>query len=206
MQGKVGFFGGSFDPIHFGHLNLAVELMEAHNLDQVLFCPANINPHKLNQEGSTISDRLEMVNLAISSNPNFQLLDLESERKGISYTIDTLRDFIANEELSSNPRKTFLLLSDEAVSGFFDWHKPEEIVKIATLLIGTRLSSTKNLLPEVANQSICEAIRKGWTPTSRMDISSTAIRNRLQKRLYCGHLVPEKVLDYIYQNHLYYSL
>lgn len=204
MQGKVGFFGGSFDPIHFGHLNLAVELMEAHNLEQVLFCPANINPHKLNQEGAATSHRLEMVKLAISGNPNFQLLDLESKRKGISYTIDTLRDLIAQEELSSNPKKIFLLLSDEAVPGFFQWHQPEEIIKIVPLLIGSRLPITNNLLPEQANQSICEAIKKGWTMTSRMDISSTEIRNRLRKRLYCEHLMPKKVLDYIYQKHLYF--
>jgi nicotinate-nucleotide adenylyltransferase len=206
MHGKIGFFGGSFDPIHFGHLNLAVELMEAHQLEQVLFCPAKINPHKINQENASINHRMEMVKLAIDDNSNFKLLDLESKRKGISYTLDTLRELIAKEELSPNRRKFFLLLSDEAILRFFNWHKPDEIVKIVPLLIGSRLPLTKNLLPEKLDQSIYEAITKGWTKTSRMDISSTAIRNRLKKKLYCRHLLPQKVLDYIYQNHLYYSL
>ncbi|HEY4831228.1 MAG TPA: nicotinate (nicotinamide) nucleotide adenylyltransferase [Waddliaceae bacterium] len=205
MQERIGFFGGSFDPIHFGHLNLAVEIMEARDLNQVLFCPANINPHKLNQECAPINHRLEMVKLAISDNPNFQLLDVESKRKGPSYTIDTLSELIAKEELSSNPRKIFLLLSDEALPGFFKWHKPEEIVKMVPLLIGSRLPVTNGVLPEGINRSICDAIKKGWTITSRMDISSTAIRSRLYQR-YCGHLLPQKVLDYIYQNHLYCSL
>lgn len=206
-QGKVGFYGGTFDPIHFGHISLAVDLMEAHGLDEVWFCPANQNPFKTDQKITPITHRMAMTELALGANPRFQLLDMESQREGPSYTLDTLRELTTKENKRTHPREIFLLLSDETASAFINWYKPDEIIKLCPLLIGSRLSSPSSFFPPAKkNFPIFEAIKRGWTQTRLMDISSTDIRERLQKGLFCGHLVPEKVLDYIYRNQLYYSI
>src|ERR1700722_2254136 len=123
-KGKIGFFGGTFDPIHFGHLNLAVELLETHQLDEVWFCPAAINPHKQDVSCSPIHHRLKMTELAICSHPSFHLLPIESSREGPSYTIDTLRELTNSESQRPHPRKIFLMMSDETASNFKNWKNP----------------------------------------------------------------------------------
>lgn len=136
----VGFFGGSFDPIHFGHIALAIELMEAHKLDEVLFCPAFCSPFKQDRPPkASAEERLHILKLALEI-PQFKISTLELDRKGPSYTIDTLR------ELKQENVHLRLLLSDEAASGFKKWKEPEEIAKIAPLCIGKRkieISSTE---------------------------------------------------------------
>ena len=178
---KIGFFGGTFDPIHFGHLNLAIELSEIHQLDEVLFCPAYCSPFK---EGAapqaSPEERLEMVRLAISDIPHFRFTDYEVERSEISYTINTLRALQSEGDFH-------LLLADEEAAHFEKWREFQELLKIAPPLIGLRSSSHQ--LPK--------ALRPGLTPTKRFDISSTEIRSRLKQGLYCGHLVPAIVLKYI---------
>lgn len=205
MKRKVGFFGGTFDPIHFGHLNLAIELMEAHSLDEVWFCPAHVNPNKQDHHSALLLHRMHMVDLAIGSCPHFKLLDIESRRKGISYTGDTLKELIEAEKTEDHPTQFFLLLSDETASEFAGWYQPLDIVKMVPILVGSRTLSAL-ALPKNGDPSINHALEQGWTRTKCMEISSTEIRDRLHKKLYCGHLVPEKVLDYIYENELYYSI
>ncbi|MFQ5728811.1 MAG: nicotinate (nicotinamide) nucleotide adenylyltransferase [Waddliaceae bacterium] len=201
--GKVGLFGGTFDPIHFGHLNMAEELMKAKNLEEVWLCPAFMNPHKIDQQSAPIGHRLKMVQLAISDQPRFKLLDVEAKRKGPSYTVDTLRQLVAEEQARPSPRRIHLIISDELALDFFHWHKPQEIIRLASLLIGSRLRSSKKPPPLEGDPCICRAIESGWTPTSVKGISSTEIRRKLSKGLNCEFLVPRKVLDYIYQNNLY---
>lgn len=199
---KIGLFGGTFDPIHFGHLNLAFELMEQKELDQVWFIPAQINPFKLEIPPTSIDFRFAMVQLAIQNIPQFQLKDLEKERPPPSYTIDTLRAFVAEEAYSQTPNQFYLLLGEDSVPGFFHWHLPEEIIRLVPLLIGSR-SGIWQYEQDNYSLSIREAIQKGLTPTRLMDISGTDIRNRLAQKLYCGHLVPAAVLDYIQENQVY---
>lgn len=199
---KIGLFGGTFDPIHFGHLNLAFELMEQKELDQVWFIPAQINPFKLEIPPTSIDFRFAMVQLAIQNIPQFQLKDLEKDRPPPSYTIDTLRAFVAEEAYSQTPNQFYLLLGEDSVPGFFHWHLPEEIVRLVPLLIGSR-SGIWQYEQDNYSLSIREAIQKGLTPTRLMDISGTDIRKRLAQKLYCGHLVPAAVLDYIQENQVY---
>jgi nicotinate-nucleotide adenylyltransferase len=205
-QGKVGFFGGTFDPIHFGHLNMAEELMKTKHLEEVWFCPAFINPYKIDRQSASIEHRLKMMRLAIDGRPQFKLLDLEAKKKGPSYTVDTLRQLAAEEQARPSPRRIYLIISDELVFEFFHWHEPQEIIKLATLLIGSRLGSFKLPPPLEGDPRICRAIEEGWTPTAVKDISSTKIRQRLSKGLDCKAFVPKKVLDYISQNNLYSSI
>ncbi|HSX26018.1 MAG TPA: nicotinate (nicotinamide) nucleotide adenylyltransferase [Chlamydiales bacterium] len=190
MKKRIGFFGGSFDPIHFGHLNLAIQLFEIHKLDTVLFCPAYCSPFKTNAPPAAAPERrLAMLQLAIEQIPHFQISPLELDRKGPSYTIDTLRS------LQSEKTTLHLLLSEDAAIHFDRWKDPEAILQLAPPLIGAR-RETKPPFPY-------PALSKGWTPTHIMDISSTEIRERLKKKLYCGHLIPAKALDYIHRHGLY---
>lgn len=166
---KVGFFGGSFDPIHFGHIALAVQLMENHKLDEVLFCPAFCSPFKASAPPHTSPEhRLAMLKAALD-HPQFKLTSIELDRGGSSYSIETLHSL-------QTPGTQFrLLLSDETAAHLDKWKSTEELIKLAPPLIGPR----------------------------EIQISSTQIRERLKKRLYCGHLIPAKTLAYIHQHYLY---
>jgi nicotinate-nucleotide adenylyltransferase len=201
---KIGLFGGTFDPIHFGHLNLAFELSEKMNLDEVWFIPAQINPLKVSDPPASMEHRLAMVALALQEMPRFFLKDLEKERPPPSYTIDTLKAFIEQEAHEHFPHQFFLLMGEDAVPNFSRWHMHTEIIKLAPLLIGSRSGVWKTPLDEdLCSLSVREAIQKGLIPTRLMDISGTEIRKRLAQGLYCGHLMPESVLDYIQDFRLY---
>lgn len=199
---KIGLLGGTFDPIHHGHLNLAFELMEKKDLDEVWFIPAQINPFKTGVITTSMEDRLEMVKLAIQDIPQFSIKDLEKERPPPSYTIHTLQAFISEAALTGEPHHFYLLLGEDSVPGFSQWHLPEEIVKLVPLLIGSR-SGISQYQFEAFSLPIREAIQAGLTPTRLMDVSGTEIRHRLRHNLYCGHLLPSPVLQYIHENKIY---
>lgn len=205
---KIGLLGGTFDPFHFGHLNLAFELMEKKGLDQVWFIPAQVNPFKMGAPPTAMEHRLAMVQLAIQEIPQFHLKDLEKERPPPSYTIDTLKTFIAEEAFKLAPHQFYLLLGEDAISSFDSWHLSEEIVKLVPLLIGSR-SSMEVIMGKYDLNPFSILIRKaiegGCVQTRLMDISGTDIRKRLAEGLYCGHLVPASVLNYIQIHRLYRS-
>lgn len=192
---KIGFFGGSFDPIHFGHINMALEIAEKHELDKVLFCPANENPLK-SRENLPVSvvHRLKMVELAISDIPEFELLDYEAAKGGASYTVDTLK-WLKKRNPSN---KFYLILGLDTLASFTHWKNPDEILSIATPLIGLR--DYDRLDKSLKYYKIFE---KGLTKTRLLDISSTVIRQRVEQEKYVRHLMPPKVVDYIYQNRIY---
>jgi nicotinate-nucleotide adenylyltransferase len=198
----VGIYGGTFDPIHFGHINLALEIMEYHQLDEVWFCPANNNPHKQEIISATAEHRLAMLELALADLPDFGILPNELERPGPSYTIDTLKELVNEENETSYPSKFYLILGEDSVPGFYRWREPAEIIKLAPPLVGKRFFSEKSLELE-GNPEITEALLKGMTPTRLMEISATQIRDRVRKGLYIGHLLPAKVAEYIGHNRLY---
>lgn len=184
---KIGFYGGTFDPIHFGHLFLALQLAEYHGLDEVLICPAFCSPFKENKvPRASPEHRLEMVRLAVEDIPYMRPLSWEVENQKTSYTIDTIR--------ALPPAHYHLLLSEESASSFMRWKEAEELARLAPPLIGCRGGG------QSPHHSFLE---KGWTPTKSMEISSTEIRERLKNKLYCGHLIPAKALDYIQRYRLY---
>lgn len=202
MDLKIGIFGGTFDPIHNGHLNLAFELMEKKHLDAIWFVPTQINPHKMDTPPTPMEHRLAMVELAIQGIPSFHLKDVERRLPSPSFTVETLRTFIAEEASNPSPHKFYLLMGEDAVPGFIRWHLPEEVIRLATLLIGSRSCVWQTGLEDFS-QPVREAVQKGLTPTRLMDISSTDLRRRLAHHLYCGHLLPGSVLEYIKQHRLY---
>ncbi len=194
---RVGFFGGSFDPIHLGHLSLAIQMLEIHQLDEILFCPTSASPHKLLRPPEASSQhRGTMVEIAIEPISSFALNSSELRNKGPSFTVDTLR---ALKE--KNPEtKYYLILGEDSLQNFCQWKEWEAVISLAPLLIGLRKGTTLSFPPPLA-----PFVQQGMTPTRLMDISSTEIRDRLKKKLYCGHLLPEKVETYIHQNKLYFT-
>ena len=198
---KVGFFGGSFDPIHFGHLKLAKELAAHAGLQEVWFCPAKINPHKQDRATTAIAHRLNMIALAIEGDPLFSLLNIEAKREGPSYTVDTLQSLIEREK-----REIVLILTDELIPDFMRWKDPQKIVSMVPLLIGSRLGSATGILESIKDPAIREAMKKGLCPTTLFSISSTELRRRLAAGIACDKWIPQKVLDYIAQHKLYSTI
>ncbi|MCB1113879.1 MAG: nicotinate (nicotinamide) nucleotide adenylyltransferase [Chlamydiia bacterium] len=178
----IGFFGGSFDPIHNGHLNLAVQLKENAGLEKVLFCPTFISPFKAEKQAAHAKHRLKMIEMAIHGAPGFELIDLEIKREGKSYTIDTI------QELQKQYHQPFrLLLGEDQWAGFPQWKEAEKLISLAPPLVGRRGA--------------------GGTPFAvdipLFDISSTEIRARVKAGQWVGHLVPEQVSEYILTQGLY---
>lgn len=192
---KIGFFGGTFDPIHFGHLNLAASLFKAAQLDELIFSPAKTSPTK--QEPIAAGRfRKEMVELAIQDFPAFSCIDWELHQPGPSYTIDVIK-YLKQTHPSAS---FFLLLGEDMLKGLAAWKNIQELLSLTTCLVGARPGSHPHLPASL------EAVGHMTTlaiPT--MDISSTAIRSRLSQGKECSHLVPRKVLDYIAANRLYCS-
>lgn len=199
---SIGLLGGTFDPIHFGHLNLAFELMEKRQLNEVWFIPAYTNPLKEKIPSQAIDHRLKMLQLAIQGIPQFKIKDIEIKRAPPSYTIDTIKTLMAEEESQSIPAQFYLLLGEDCFHSLPQWHLPGEIVKCVRLLIGLRGGVEKKEL-HILPSLIRKAVEEGITPIRLMEISATDIRKRLAQGLYCGHLVPAPVLEYIQRNKLY---
>jgi nicotinate-nucleotide adenylyltransferase len=198
---KIGLFGGTFNPIHFGHISLAIDLKEKRALDEVWLVPSLLSPFRMQENFPAIEHRLNMLSLAVSEISCFHLCDLELKRPPPSYTIDTIYAI-----LNLYPAHSFFLLfGEDSLMRFSEWKQPEEIVRLMPLLIGSRPSSQLvKLLPKLGfDEKISSVIKENFIPTKQMEISATEIRDRLQKGLYCGHLLPGKVLDYIYENQLY---
>lgn len=199
---KIGLFGGTFDPIHFGHLNLAFELMEKRGLDEVWFIPVTINPHKQKTTPTSFEHRFNMLNLAIKEIPQFKVNDIEKGLPSPSYTFNTLTALLA--QTSNEQIQFYFLMGEDALGSFLNWHQPTEIVRQVPLLIGSR--SEKSLLNHLdlkESPSVEKAIKEGITHTRLMDISGTFLRTRLRHNIYCGHLIPSPVLDYINEHQLY---
>jgi len=196
MAEKVGVFGGSFDPIHFGHLNLAIQVFEKKLVDKIIFIPASCSPFKADKPPKANKEhRINMLKLAIEGLGFVSIDDIELQKEGVSYTIDTLRSL---KEKFTNLR---LIVAIDTAMEMDKWKNYQEVVKIAPLIVGRRENPVH--FPSNMDTSLKEMINKNLTAIKYLDISSTDIRERLNKSLYCSHLVPAKVLDYIYQHKLY---
>lgn len=190
---RVGVFGGTFDPPHLGHLCIAQEVAEAAELDRILWIPARRPPHKLDQAITPGPIRAEMVAAAIRGNPAFELSEVELNRTGVSYTVDTLRHL--KEE---HPDwELFLLLGADQVAELGAWHQPDEIGRMATVLAFGRDGRSDGSPGGPA------PVR--FVPTTRMDISASLIRRRMAERKSIRYMVPEAVLSIIEREQLYRS-
>jgi len=191
---KIGLFGGSFDPFHFGHLNLAVNLLEHAHLDQVFICPAKSTAFKTPHV--CIEHRINMLQLVIKEFPSFLLLDWEIQMKK-PYTIDTVKRLKKNTEID-----LFLLLGEDLLPNLHLWYQVEDLLSLVTPLIASRFVAPQPIDLKLSSQAMSK-LEKGFVKIPLMEISGKIIRQRLQQRKFCKHLVPAKILDYIQVNHLY---
>lgn len=194
---KVGIMGGTFDPIHQGHLLAAERAREEVGLDEVWFMPANTPPHKRNAPKASVEQRVEMVNAAIEHNRHFRVELMEIQRGGTSYTIDTVRELKRHY-----PDIAFYyIIGADMVQYLPNWAKIDELVKLITFIGLGRpgYTSDTGLLPASIRGSVVTA------SMPQVDISSTMIRNLRQAGRSVRYLVPEPVLSYIEVNRLYES-
>ena len=189
---RIGIFGGSFDPPHIGHLIVAQAAVEQLELDTVTFVPAFTPPHKIENDRSPASARLAMVKLAVRGNTRFDVSDFEVKRKGISFTVDTLRHFMSRFENA----QLFVLIGGDSLSQFFTWKEPEEILNLAQLVVYPR---TLQNLAEIPSMLPRAMVLKG----ALIEISSTELRLKVSHRESIRYFVPESVARYVRTHHLY---
>lgn len=195
---KIGLFGGTFDPPHFGHIHLANSLAKEHHLDEVWWVPTSQNPLKENSQRSS-KDRLEMVKLAILDYPHFKVSDIELYNKGPSFAIDTVTKL---KEKGSKDDQFFFLMGDDCLQNVTLWKDVLKLFEIAPPLIGAREFSS---FPEemFTTKNLSDILKKGWTKIEKREISSTNLRNHLKSLSLSQLEIPLKVLDYIKLNRLY---
>ncbi|NWF93379.1 MAG: nicotinate-nucleotide adenylyltransferase [Syntrophaceae bacterium] len=210
---KIGLFGGTFNPIHLGHLRGAEEIREAFGLHEMIFIPAALPPHKRPEEVIEARHRFEMVRLAIADNPHFSITDIELLRPEKSYSIDTIRYF-----RERHPNDLFFILGRDAFVEIETWKEFRHLFSLCNFVVmtrpGSQISSSSSLLPE----ALMPAFRydqqlKAWVHTSGhtlhfreitlLDISSTKIRESIERGESVRYLIPAEVEAYIKKNRLY---
>ena len=211
---RVGLFGGTFNPIHLGHLRAAEEVREAIQLDLVYFIPAASPPHKAKSELAPAEHRLAMVRLATKGNRHFMASDVEIRRGGHSYTIDTVRYFLATLR---QPATLYLLMGADQFAELESWKEPDELARLCNFAVHTRLIEGEAGPPRI---SVAALKRFGYTQaddhyvhssgqtlsfveTTFFPISATEIRGKLQRGESIRYLVPIDVVDYIQYHALY---
>ncbi|MCX7993274.1 MAG: nicotinate-nucleotide adenylyltransferase [Fimbriimonadales bacterium] len=197
---RLALFGGTFDPVHYGHLRLAEEAREAVALDRVLFIPAAVSPFRTTERLSEPEHRLQMLRLATQDNFHFEVSEIEILRSGVSYTFDTVSALH-----QQNPdAELYLVLGTDTLQGFMAWREPHAIAQQCRLLVGVRpgydLQTALERLPESVRQSV-QAV-----PMTPLGISASAIRQRVREGRSIRYLTPPNVIEYIQQHRLYLEL
>jgi nicotinate-nucleotide adenylyltransferase len=197
---RLGIFGGTFDPIHYGHLILAEQCREQCQLDEVWFVPAAQPPHKLGAMISNPKSRCEMINFAIAGHPAFRLSQIELNRSGPSFTVTTLEQLIAADPA----RELFLLIGADSLRDFPHWREPARILELATIVAVNRgdrpvpdRSTIRSVCGELADRRIVSATMPA------IDLSATDIRLRVSRQHSIRFLVPRAVEVYIHEQRLY---
>ena len=186
---KIGILGGTFNPIHIGHLILAEEAREKLKLDKVIFVPAYLPPHKDNSEIASADARLAMVRLAIRGNSYFFASDIEIKRDGLSYTIDTLREF----KIRYPQDELFFIIGSDLLKYLDDWKDLGEIIKMVRFITATRPGYPLEKIPTHIST----------IPIRAVDISGFGIREAIREGRSFRYLVPDAVFNYIDKKRLY---
>lgn len=197
---SLAIMGGTFDPIHYGHLVVAEQVRHSFKCSKVLFVPAGRPPHKDERSISDVADRLAMTRLAVASNPYFEVSTIEIERPGPSYAIDTVREV---KELYQ-PKNLYFITGADAVLEILTWKDVEKLLSLCNFVAVTRpgyditnLQQKLKTLPDKHFKNIIPF----YIPS--LAISSTYIRNQVRSCEPIKYLLPESVEQYIYENLLY---
>jgi len=190
---KICLFGGTFDPPHIGHLLVAQTIFEAENFDKIVFVPTFKTPQKNNI--TDIKDRLAMLRMGVTSNPNFEISDLEIQRGGTSYTIDTIREYKSDQDYDS--RELYYLIGSDSLQTFHTWEEPREILDECQVIVALR----PGFRPSDISNWILRKVRFASIP--RFEISSSTIRSRWQENKTIRYMVTQPVWEYINDHGIY---
>ena len=198
-QRRIGVMGGTFDPIHTGHLVIAEAVREEYSLDEVLFIPAANPPHKQQQQVTPAAHRLAMTRLATGSNPYFRVSSMEIDRQGLSYTLYTMRELVQQYAGA----EFFFITGADEMRDIQQWYHIDELLQLCHFVAAAR----PGCVPDITR--IQEAFGKlgkariHELPTLELEISSTDIRSRVRAGRSIRYLVPAVVEEYIYKEGLY---
>lgn len=212
---KWGLLGGTFDPIHFGHLRCAEEILEIFDLNRIVFIPATKPPHKLDAKITSFFHREQMIRAAIEDNPSFSFSDIENQRKGVSYSVDTvdyfLEKYIDNLEL-------YLILGQDAFHAIQTWKDWQRLLTLCNIIVMTRPGYENKGLDGIVPADFADRFKYDDTvngmrgPTGHciyfqgvtfLDISSSNIRQWIKEGKSIKYLTPSVVRHYIHKNNLY---
>ncbi len=201
---KIGIMGGTFNPIHHGHLVTAQEALSQFGLDRVIFIPTGDPPHKVEDRLASAEDRYIMAVIATSSNSSFFVSRIEIEREGKSYTIDTVRLL---KKIYGHDSQLFFITGADAILEILTWKDTDEIVSLCKFIAATRpgynLARLDELRKRLFRSKIVTDKRIFVMEIPALSISSTDIRNRLRDNRPIDYLVPEGVSNYILKHGLY---
>ena len=207
---RLGILGGSFDPPHVGHLLAASDAIEYLALDRLVFVPAAVQPLKAGRTTASAADRLAMTQLTVRNDPRLETDSIEVDREGLSYTVDTLREFA--RRFPSAER--YFLVGADVLSSFAQWRDPQTVLELATLAVLTRRADSEALRDDAvrsdpqrlsASNSLDDGMARRSTivPTRRIDVSSTEIRDRVRSGRSIHGFVTDTVAEYIISHGLY---
>ena len=212
---KWGLFGGTFDPVHFGHLRAAQELITLLNLDRVIFIPAALPPHKTACVITPFKHRLQMIRLAIEGNDQFSFSDAENLRPGKSYSINTVQYFLDTHDKSL---ELYFITGQDAFDAITTWYKWEKLLSLCHFAVMTRPGyENKGLVhilpPDIAARFVYDQQNEifkdpqggfvFFRKTTFLDISSSDIRERIHQDQSIRYLMPDNVIRYMEVNRLY---
>ncbi len=202
---KIGILGGTFNPIHFGHLRAAEEVRERLNLERVMFIPCGIPPHRPMDELVPFPHRYQMVKLAIADNPFFYVSKMEGNRDGKSYTVDTLKLLLQKE----TDAEFYFILGLDAFLGIDTWKSPQTLFELAHFVVLPRKTLSKdqimpileNFFSDVKTEEDSFFLPSGkiiyYCPITLLNISASQIRRLVRENKSIRYLVPEVVVEYI---------
>jgi len=211
---KTGIMGGTFNPIHYGHLKCAEELLATCNLDRIIFIPAAQPPHKDNSNINPFDQRLAMVKRATTPYPQFEVSDIEGQRDGNSYSVDTLN--MLHQHYPDD--QFYFLVGMDSLNSIHTWHKYPQLFELCHLVVarrpGVTMPASNSALPVAIRQQFCydselnsfchsSGHRLIFLEQTFLDISSTQIRACVANKQSIDELVPATVAEYITSHNLY---
>lgn len=204
MKSRIGVFGGTFNPVHLGHLILAQDALEAFDLSRILFVPCNLPPHKDAGHLISAAHRAAMLEKALEDNPDFEICDLEIRRGGTNYSIDTIRHL-----RKIYPRhELFFIIGSDSLLELHQWKEIDELLNLCQFAIFIRpgfdlkKADSRNLKLAPA---LSQSLLKNVVAVHQVDISASDIRHRIAEGMSIRYLVPNAVEIYIAEHNLYKS-
>ncbi len=215
-QTRIGLFGGTFDPVHYGHLRAAEEILETFALSRVEFIPSRVPPHKTGRVISPAEDRVAMLRLAVEGNPGFRVSEVEISRPGPSYLVETLETY---RKEGGGGSALYFLMGMDSYREIATWHRYEELFGLADFVVITRPGYPRPTLEEILPPEVAASFvghgedtggllhrsghRVHFEETTLLDISASRIRRRVRENRSIRYLVPAPVRVYIGRRGLY---